>query len=31
MVGAFHLNFEILPAGAAYYLNTGVDITDAKN
>ena len=27
-VGGFHLNFEILSAGAAYYLETGVDITD---
>ena len=27
-VGRFHLSFEILPAGAAHYLETGVDITD---
>lgn len=27
-VSGFHLDFEILPAGAAYYLMTGVDITD---
>ncbi len=27
-VGGYHLNFEILPAGAAYYLETGVDITE---
>ena len=26
-VRGYHLNFEILPAGAAYYLETGVDIT----
>lgn len=26
--GGYHLNFETLPAGAAYYLETGVDITD---
>lgn len=27
-VGGFHLSFEILPAGVAHYLETGVDITD---
>jgi 3-isopropylmalate dehydrogenase len=27
-VGGFKLSFEILPAGAAHYLETGVDITD---
>ncbi len=27
-IGGYHLNFETLPAGAAYYLKSGVDISD---